>query len=706
MSEFLDRARRAARKSPRELASRLIEMGWTQLQRPWSRVYPRLLAEPVLVKLAGAASIDALWQAQLAAPFFLSPDRRQEWTHDFRARYPDAPSSIVSAADRVIRHEFDLLGSGSVALAERLPWHTDFKSGREWPVDYSPDIEYLEIDKPTDIKVPWELSRCQHFATLGQAYWLTSDERYAQEFVDQTSDWIARNPWSHGVNWACAMDVALRAVSWIWGFYFLGDAAACRSRAFRGAFLRSLYMHGEYIAGHLERGEVNGNHYLCDGVGLVFLGTFFRETPKGRQWLQTGKDIIDAEIFNQTSEDGVDFEKSTAYHRLVLEAFFTSYLLLELHGDRLSAAWVARLSRMFEFVEAYLKPDGTIPLIGDADDGRIQKLGVQHINDHRYLLAAGAVMFGRADFSRGATSFSDEAFWLFGPQGGVSFDAIQAPPARVESKAFDAGGFYVLRTERAHVFVDCGEVGMHGRGGHGHSDITSLEIWLDGMNIVSDCGAYLYTASREWRNLFRSTAFHNVVQIDGEELNRLVSPNHLWHLRDDARPQNVVWHWDARADYFRGTHNGYARLEPPVLVTREVLLAKEGPDVLIRDSIEGRGSHELVWRFHLDPAIDAAIDGCDVRLRAAGRDAWLQLASAADGLTMTIEDGWISPSYGVRTAIRVATVRGRVVLPQVVSFRFGLVRTSLDRMRAALALMPADTRTSLVPQPTDHAEVG
>ena len=112
----------------------------------------------------------------------------------------------------------------------------------------------------------------------------------------------------------------------------------------------------------------------------------------------------------------------------------------------------------------------------------------------------------------------------------------------------------MLRTDRAHVIVDCGEVGMHGRGGHGHNDITSLELWLDGMNLVTDCGAYLYTASREWRNRFRSTAFHNVVQVDGEELNRLISPDHLWQLRDDARPRGCrVAMGSERADYFRGS---------------------------------------------------------------------------------------------------------------------------------------------------------
>lgn len=687
MSQLLERARRAARKSPRELASRLIEIGRTQLQRPWSRVYPRVLTERVLINLAGATSVDAFWEAQQAAPFFLAPAHRDRWTAAFRTRYPDVPATIVSAADRVLRHEFDLLGSGCVALSARLPWHTDFKTGREWPLDYSPHLDYLEIDKPTDVKVPWELSRCQHFTALGQAHWLTGDERYAREFVDETSDWIARNPWGHGVNWACAMDVALRAVSWIWGFYFLADTAACRSRTFRGAFLRSLYMHGEYIASHLERADVNGNHYLCDGVGLVFLGTFFRATPHGRAWLQIGRSIIDSEIFNQTSEDGVDFEKSTAYHRLVLEAFLTCYLLLDRQGDRMSPEWIARLGRMLEFVEAYVKPDGTIPLVGDADDGRIQKLGVQAINDHRYLLAAGAVIFGRADFKRAAVSFADEAFWLFGPHGGDRFDAINAVPPAVESKAFDAGGFYVLRTDRAHVFVDCGEVGMHGRGGHGHSDITSLEVWLDGMNLLSDCGSYLYTASREWRNRFRSTAFHNVVQVDGEELNRFISPDHLWQLRDDARPQDIVWHWDVRADYFRGTHTGYARLDPPVRVTREVVLVKTDPEVLVRDAVEGQGSRELVWRFHLDAALTPDIDGTDVCLRAVGRNAWLQIVDAPAGSTIVIEDGWMSPSYGVRQAIRVVTVRARVALPQFVSFRLGVVRASPAQLRALTASM-------------------
>ncbi len=307
------------------------------------------------------------------------------------------------------------------------------------------------------------------------------------------------------------MDVALRAVSWIWGFYFFGDADACRSAAFRASFLRALFMHGAFIASHLERGDVNGNHYLCDAVGLVFLGTFFRATSQGRSWLQIGKDIVDTEIFKQTSEDGVDFEKSTAYHRLVLEAFLTSHLLLE-RSRRAAVAAVARAPRAH---------------------GRVRR-GVHQARWHRPAhrrrrrrpgAEAGSAGHQRSPVSAGGRRRAVQPRRLQARERRLRRRGVLAARGRsgrrpstrstrrtapVESKAFDDGGFYVLRTDRAHVIVDCGEVGMHGRGGHGHSDITSLEIWLDGMNLVSDCGAYLYTASRDWRNRFRSTAFHNV----------------------------------------------------------------------------------------------------------------------------------------------------------------------------------------------------
>lgn len=671
LQTFLARARRASRRSPASLVRRATEAGRIRLRRLWTLLYPHVITERYLAQELRTDSVDTMWDGQQQVPFFVGPANRAVWAAAFNLRYPDAAAAVINGANTVLRHEFDLLGSGCIPLGPKLPWHTDFKTGREWPLQYAPDIQYNELERPTDVKVPWELSRSQHFTTLGQAYWLTGDDAYAGEFVAEVEDWIARNRFGYGVNWACAMDVALRAVSWIWGFYFMAGATACKSSPFRGAFLRSLYLHGEHIAMHLERSDINGNHYLCDGVGLVFLGAFFSRTTKGRQWLKTGRDIVVAEMQNQVSDDGVDFEQSTAYHRLVLEGFLTSYLLLDVHGSAAPADSISRLERMLEFVEAYTKPDGSIPLIGDADDGRIQKLGRQPINDHRYLLSTGAVLFARGDFKRAAGRFWEESFWLTGPDGARAFDAVPSPSPPAESKAFLDGGFCVMRAAGTHVVVDCGEVGMKGRGGHGHNDILSIEVWMGAVNLVTDCGAYLYTASREWRNRFRSTEFHNVVQIDDEELNRFLGPDALWQLHYDAHPRDVVWQPGEHEDYFRASHTGYERLSSPAVVTRELRLAKASGELRIVDSLEGDGVHDLVWRFHLAPAVSARIDGRNVCLTAAQQTVWFQALETPEATTLAIESGWMSSSYGVREPIAVVTLRTRAALPGRAVFRFG-----------------------------------
>ena len=240
VATFLARGRKAIRMPPRQLLGRLQSALEHRVQRPRSWIYPRVLSDKAITGDA-ASSIDALWDRQAASPFFLRPTDREFYASAFRARFPGAVSACLAAADAAVRHEFDLLGSGTHALGAELPWLDDFKTGRHYPLQYCRDIQYMELDKPTDVKVPWELSRCQHFTALGQAYWLSGDERYAREYRAEIEHWIAANPFAYSVNWACAMDVALRAISWIWGFYFMADSEACADPVFRRAMLRSLF---------------------------------------------------------------------------------------------------------------------------------------------------------------------------------------------------------------------------------------------------------------------------------------------------------------------------------------------------------------------------------------------------------------------------------------------------------------------------------
>lgn len=687
LSTFIARGRKALRMSPRQLSARLLDGALRQTLRPWASIYPHALRDARILGGSGAKSFDDLWEHQAAQSFFVETRDRQRTSAAFRARYPDEVSRVVAIADAALRHEFDFLGSGMKALGSPLPWLDDFKTGRHYGLQYCKDIQCMELEKPTDVKVPWELSRCQHFTFLGQAYWLTDDERYAEEYRTEIEDWLAANPFAYSVNWACAMDVALRAINWIWGFHFFAGSRACAAPEFRRRLLRGLFMHGEFIVRHLEKADVNGNHYLSDAAGLVFLGLFFQHTADGRRWLELGKAIVFDEMLEQVSDDGVDFEQSTAYHRLVLELFLTSYLLIEKHGQAIPAAQLARLEKMFDFVAAYTKPNGLAPLIGDADDGRVQKLGAQPINDHRYMLSTGAVRFGRADLKAAAGRLWEESFWLLGPDAADVFDRLPESVERPSSVGFPSGGFFILRSPSSHVVIDCGEVGMRGRGGHGHNDITSFELFLNGMNAVTDCGAYLYSASREWRNKFRSTAFHNVAQIDDEELNRFIGEDALWQLKYDAHPTTVTWQSDGSGGYFRGGHDGYSRLTPPVASTRELYVDPERPRVALRDRVQGAGSHRVTWRFHFDPAVTAEMVDLDCRLRSGSREAWV-LADVDDRRERRLEQGWVSPSYGVRQEAFVLVITDERV-PSALSCVFAESQLSVTERRETLKQLDA-----------------
>jgi hypothetical protein len=133
--------------------------------------------------------------------------------------------------------------------------------------------------------------------------------------------------------------------------------------------LRALYLHGDYVARNLERSEVNGNHLTADAAGLVFAGLFF-ERGEARRWAELGWTILTEELPRQVLPDGVDFEASVAYHRLVVELFLLPALYRERLGLSVPTPYRDRLAAAARFTAAYTKPDGSVPFWGDTDDGR------------------------------------------------------------------------------------------------------------------------------------------------------------------------------------------------------------------------------------------------------------------------------------------------------------------------------------------------
>jgi uncharacterized heparinase superfamily protein len=642
------RLQRGLRKPPRVLLRRLLQECKIQAGRFLEAGRARRFTVRSLLRTTGASSLEELWLQLLQRPYPACTSVPNSAAYDELC--PEDRGRILLAAEAALDRRIDLLGTGPVKLGTPIDWHCDFKTYLSWPLDYSLCLDYANLDRPSDVKVPWELSRGQWLLPLGQAYLLTGAERYATAARDVLAEWIEANPFARGINWACTMEVALRILSWTWLFHAFGRSQAWAEPDFRGEFLRTLFLHGDFTERHLECGDVNGNHYTADAAGLVFAGTFFGPRPTAQRWQDLGWTILEQELPRQVFSDGVDFEASTAYHRLVLELFLFPALYRQAHGLEVHPAYRERVVQMARFTRAYSRPDGSTPLWGDADDARALPLGGQGVNDHRYLLGLVGAAWQVPDLKAAFSGSRSEVFWWLGA------DACADLPARaaitdneVGSQAFSQGGFFVMRNDQDHVFIDCGPVGLAGRGGHGHNDCLAFEAVLAGCRLISDCGAFVYTASPDDRNRFRATAAHNTPRVNQAEINRFRERLDLWHLRNDAHPQLRQWRPGPTRDRFQGGHTGYQRLPQPVTPVRTIVLDHRRHALVVGDRFESQEPQhvDLEIPLHLAVGVTAVRQTGNTVVLESGSKRFHLAWEGAGPWRLEIGTGRISPRYGV-----------------------------------------------------------
>ena len=548
--------------------------------------------------------------------------------------------ALVAASERAMAHQVDLLGSGMVNLGLDIDWHRDFKSGHRWESNRRYGRSRWNHQAPgTDVKVPWELSRCMHFAALGLADWAIPNERYYREWKTQICHWIQSNPVGMGVNWACAMDVGMRAVNWLVSAQLFRERMAQDDdHEFIRRFDESLWHHGLQIERNLEwsgpPGQLAGNHFIANLVGLLGIGAYFKGTKKGEQWWHFAKRWCENEMIRQINPDGSNYETSTSYHRMVMEMFLWADTVAAVTNDPFSAGYRDQLGKMATFVAAYSAPGGAAAQFGDNDSGRLLWGGVDDGRDHRYL-------------TRGPCGFGGGLNRIL-LRGRLPLPEGPAPG----SIAFLDGGFYFVRRGAAWVGLRAGRV-SHG-GAHAHCDQLSFVLNLGGQDIFVDRGTGVYTPDPVTRNRYRSTASHNVCQINGWEQNGFShGRNSVFSMPDHSQARVRRFAEDGACSEWEAEHRGFERMRAGMNSVRKARVTENSLE--IQDRIEHlQVGDQLEWRFHLAPGLQAECDDGGMLLKTQGfiiRLKWDFPASAA------IAETCHSPSYGVETPAAVLNLR-------------------------------------------------
>jgi uncharacterized heparinase superfamily protein len=641
-----------------------------------SRVLLRLLRRDPRVRALGLAPDQPRWgafgraltvpPAQLAAALRRDDEARGPLfaplaprAAAFTARHPAEARLLLDRAEVLLTRTFDLLGSGPVRPLREdggIDWHRDPVSALGWnPSRHHLDLISVRGDG-SDVKWPWELSRCQHLPILGLAWHGASaplGARIAAEAAAQLDDWIAANPRGLGVNWACTMDVAIRAFNWLAALALFRGASEWDD-AFVQRLVRSLWTHGRHIRRHLEIGSdgLTSNHYLANVIGLLALGCALPELREAEEWRRFARQALMEEMERQVLEDGADFERSLPYHRLVAEMFVHGALIVMSRGERLPPAFLARLALMLEFTAAAMRPDGTIPQWGDNDDGRLLPLdgyATHAPHDHRHLLALGGRLLRRADLEAQGVGHDIEAIWLCG-------DATPPPVVgTTKSRAFEAIGYYILRAGDLRVAVSCGPVGTRGLGNHTHNDLLSLALWAGSREWIVDPGSGTYTRDPQLRNRLRGTAAHATLQLGAREQNPFgAGLDDLFRITPHARPEVVSWSCDDANAQLRARHDGFSGPDGSWIHERSVTLEGGKRSIVIHDRLIGPAAAEPIYlRFPLAPGIEAVIARNDVELSDRdGRTLTLRL-DIPSGSTVELQPSIYSPRYGVTVETRV-----------------------------------------------------
>lgn len=496
-----------------------------------------------------------------------------DWEKRSEPQDRDAEVELVRVGDRAVMNVD--LGFADHIVANVLTScrvEQDFGDEINWELD---PIGYKEWT--------WQLSRHPFWVTLGQAYWKTGDEKYAEAFVRQMRHWIGHvlvpvdedgNRWKTDAKMGTDQTNCWRTIecgirmgqTWPAAFYYFlssptfTDDDVC-------LMVKSMVEH----ARHLTLWPRGGNWQTMQANGQYHVGVLFPEFKEAQQWRDLAMTSLYEELDAQVYPDGAQIELSSGYHQVSLRNFVMAYAIGQLNQVPMPKDFVKKLERMYHYDLFMAMPNLLMPALNDGGQ-----------TDIRTFLRGGFKFFPeRADFQWAATDRAEGAV-----------------PEKVSS-AFPYAGHFVMRSgwdeQDRYLFFDGGPFGY----GHQHEDKLNMMVYAHGRVHIVDPGNYPYDAS-QWRTYVLSTRAHNTVMVDGMEQNQ----------RGKAREEYVVseplphtWLSEETHDYVSASYDlGYGpERDTTVTHTRSILFVK--PDFwIVTDFMKASDDQSHVYEamFHLD----------------------------------------------------------------------------------------------------------
>ena len=518
-------------------------------------------------------------------------------------------ASVIAAANDVLENRFSFYGEKH-QLPEDIDW------------DANPGTAHWGHD----------LNRFSYLTPLMQAYTATGDPRYSRKAAGLVLDWIAK----------CEAERCFKGSPYVWGSY-LNNAIHCQAWCAQLPvlvaadqitpieLLRVLKSVHDQLA-YLEI-VTNGHSGNWPTIGIQAMlqcaGTFpiLRDTDRFADYCA---ETLKVQVADQVLPDGVQYELTPHYHRVVINNLLNAARWLRALGRDLDSQTLEVLGKMIHYSQQTTVPDGSKQVaFNDSDPGSV--------GNYASALAS------------------------------LGLQRLLSPPERLGPEVFPYAGVAFLRQRQ-----DVGDLylafdaGPYGRS-HQHEDKLGFWLFAYGRSFLVDPGRHLYDwSARSYLPYLRSTAAHSAIRVDGQDQHSR-GKRSTWVAR---KPLDLAWTQTKGEIRATGLYDlGYGPKNDIAVTHRRQIVFVDERYWVVFDVVEGEGEHLLESRFQFAPG-SLQVEGMTVQTQFP--DANLLLRTIANAAFTDVHvaqgqenprSGWYSDGYNKIEPAPTLSLSVRTTLP-------------------------------------------
>lgn len=354
-----------------------------------------------------------------------------------------------------------------------------------------------KISNYDDIKVIWENNRLQFLLPIAIKYKQTNNNYYKNIIVSTLDYWKEKNKFEYSINWNNNLEVAIRAINIVMLLLILQD------KNLNEKYSNLLYLHGLHLYNEINYSKycIPNNHLIGEAVALLMLSKLLSFIGINK-WEKKAIKIL--KKFNRIiDENGISIENSFSYQFFVTKMYILALSFID--DEELFRVINKKVLKSLKFLKLIVINERKILNYGDNDDAYLFSVYED------YNLARDIIIYYNFFFKRECIEETKIIKELLNSSKKEIVYGIDK-----NKNYFFNKSIFVYKWENNLLFFNAKNIE-----GHAHNDSLSLDLIVDGREVLVDSGTYSYNISKEKRDYYTSRQAHNTILFETNNAKRV-----------------------------------------------------------------------------------------------------------------------------------------------------------------------------------------